>query len=254
MRLDIGAAMIERARDAAFLNRVLNDPKVRPFIAGFGDGDLDVTERLADPRFLPLVGEHGTFVCFRIFQGLWEVHTAVLPSGRGEWTRRFGEAGKRYMFTATDCAEILTRVPEGHAAAERLTHDMGFVHRFLTPRETEFCGEMVSCAVSSITIQDWAGDESVHYEKKGAAFHDWLNRQLPGEPHPLDPDHNAVVGVCLDMVAAGQIDKAICWYARWSMPARHPPIVLVGRDPPQIRFDAGVLTMQNGELRLDPCH
>lgn len=246
--------MIEIARDANFLNRVLNDPKVRPFIPGFGDEEIDLSNRMGEGNFLPLVGEHGCFLCFRIFQGLYEVHTAVLPQGRGDWTRRFADAGKRFMFTGTDAVEIMTRVPEGHEAAERLTHDVGFVHRFATPRETEFCGEMVSCAVSSITIQDWAADEQIHYAKKGAVFHEWLNRQIAGTPHEPDPDHNAVVGVCLDMVAAGQIEKAIFWYSRWAVPARHPPITLVGLNPPQIRFDAGVLTMRDGELRLDPCH
>ena len=236
-----------------FANAVLNDPSVRPDVADMGEGRIDVTSCIGNPNYLILGGENGVFFVVKLFEGIWEVHTAVLPQGRGEWALQFAQAGARHMFTATDCAEILTRVPEGHAAAAALTHKMGFRHQFWTPPECLFRGKRVPCAVSSLTLQDWSL-RVPETEEKGARFHDWLNRSLRGQPHDPDPDHNRVVGVALDMIYAGQIAKGLTWYNRWALTARHPPVTLVGADPLRIKFDAGLLTMQNGAISVEPCH
>lgn len=243
---------IERATSAERINAILNHPDVRPWVADTAEGPLDVSRQVADAGNVCLVGEHGAFFCFKFFPGTFEVHTQILPEGRGRWARDFALAGARYMFTATDAVEILTRVPEGHVAAAALARAMGFRVQFSTPPECLFRGKRVPCTIYALTIQDWALHES---EDDGARFHEWLNRQVSvGEPHDPDPDHNRIVSIALAMIKAGQVVKGVLWYNRWCAAARHEPIALLSLEPPRIRFDAGILTMEGGEIRFDPCH
>ncbi len=244
--------MIELAqtKDAAFFNRVLNHPAVRPDVADLGEGALDVSALVAQNSTTLLTGEHGGCILFRYYQGCHEVHTAVLPSGRGKWALELAKTVLHHMFTATDCVEVITRIPQGHIAAKALAEAVGFRHHFTTPPECLFRGERVPCHIYMLTLQDWAM-AAPGLEERGAQFHAWLNRQVSeGTPHADDPAHNRVVGVALDMLTAGNVSKAIVWYNRWSIAARHTLVSLVGENPPQIRFDAGILTFAEDGIRF----
>lgn len=246
--------MIERTTDAAAVNRILNHPVVRPWIAEMAEGEVDVSATVANPNNVCLLGEFGCFVCLKYDAGIYEVHTAVVPEGRGAWARSFAEHGSRYMFTATDAVEILTRVPAGHEAAKSLTERMGFRWQFDTLPECRFRGALVPVSIWSLTLQEWSV-RAAWIEAEGERFHEWLNRQVgEGEPHPVDPGHNRVVGATLAMFRAGMVQKGVAWYNRASIAARHKTIALLAADPPQIRFDAGILTMEDGNVRYAPCH
>jgi hypothetical protein len=77
-----------------------------------------------------------------------------------------------------------------------------------------------------------------------------MNGQLLGQPHAEDPDHDRIVGIAIDMFTSGRPAKAVVWYNRWAFAARHAPISLLGLEPPTVRFDAGVLTLVDGEIHL----
>jgi hypothetical protein len=242
--------MITRTTDAAFINSVLNDEAVRPWVADLGEGEIDITPIVENPANVCLVGEHGAFVCLKFFEGIYEVHSAVLSAGRGEWARRFAHAGAHYMFTATDAVEILTRVPEGHVAAAALIYSMGFTPQFKTPPECRFRGKLVPVSVYTLTLQDWSVKLAGPLAEKGRRLHEWMNSQIDGEPHAEDPDHNRIVGITFDMFKAGRAAKATVFYNRWAYAARHPPITLLSVDPPRIKFDAGELSIVDGQLCL----
>lgn len=243
---------IERATSAERINAILNHPDVRPWVADVAEGKLDVSAQVADVGNVCLVGEHGAFFCFKFFPGTYEVHTQILPEGRGKWARDFAVAGAHYMFTETDCVEILTRVPEGHVSAAALSRAMGFRVQFSTPPECLFRGKRVPCTIYALTLQDWSLSVS---EEQGAAFHEWLNQQVTvGQPHDPDPDHNRIVSIALDMIKGGQVMKGVIWYNRHAAACRHEPVALLSLDPVRVRFDAGILTMESGEIRFEPCH
>jgi hypothetical protein len=242
--------MIRRTTDAALINAILNHPDVRPDVADMGQGEIDISAAVGDPANVCLIGEYGAFVCFKFYEGCYEVHTQILPEGRGEWAVGFAKAGAKFMFTATDCVEILTRTPQGHIAAVALTRAMGFRQQFVTPPECLFRGQRVPAAIWSLTIQDWALRQD-HMAEEGARFHGWMGQRIDGVPHEPDPDHNRVVGISLAMIAGGQTAKAVVWYNRWAFAARHQPIRLLSLDPPRIAFDAGVLVLQDGRVVLE---
>jgi len=242
--------MIRRATDAEFLNRVLNHPEIRPWIADPSQGTLDMSAAVANPANVCLTGTHGVLFFFKYFDGYYEVHSQVLPEGRGEWAKEFAEQCVRFMFSATDCVEILTRVPQGHVAAAALTRAMGFRPQFVTPPECRFLGAMVRCSIHALSLADWVL-RAPGLAERGAEFHNWMNARIPGKAHGRDDDHNRMVGAALDMAMSGQVAKGVLWYNRYAFAARHKPVALINLDPVQIRFDAGVLTIENGEMRLE---
>jgi hypothetical protein len=229
---------------------VLNAPEVREYVADMGDGYIDISSIVENPSTVLLAGEHGIFLLSKYYEGAYEVHSAVLRQGRGVWAKRAAEAVLHFMFTQTDCIEVITRVPQGHIAAKALTEAVGFHHHFTTPPECLFRSEKVPCHVYLLILMDWAM-RAPGLEERGAQFHAWLNKQVTkGIPHDEDPAHNRVVGCALDMMMAGQIKKALIWYDRWALAARHPMISLVGENPPQVRFDAGILTFAEDGIRF----
>ena len=235
--------MLERTFDATRFNEIINDPSVRPYVADEGDGVLDLSLRVAIVDNVCLIGEHGAFLCFRYYPGCYEVHTQVLPSGRGAWAQAFALAGAQYMFTNTDCTELVTRVPERHLGALRLAVFAGFRHCFKTPPECRWCGELMSCFIMSMTLSEWASRPQDSLTQRGREFHEWLNACVPnGTPHVDDDEHNKIVGTCLSMIDGGEPVKAVLWYNRSAYAARHEPIKLLSIDPLKIQFDAGYLT------------
>src|SRR6266481_7406635 len=107
---------IERHFSAERINEVINDSSVRPWVAN-GSEVLDVAKHVGNRSHVLLMGEHGGCMFFKFLPGVYEVHTQVERAGRGEWTNALTAACARWMFTRTDCYEILTRVPHGHEPA-----------------------------------------------------------------------------------------------------------------------------------------
>lgn len=77
--------MLERSHDAARINAVVNHPEVRPHVGAPEIGELDLTELVERPEHWFLMGDHGGFMLSWSAPGVREVHTFVLPEGRGKW-------------------------------------------------------------------------------------------------------------------------------------------------------------------------
>lgn len=77
--------MITRSFDAARVNAVANDPAVRPGMGVVSAGDIDLSDAVACRRNLFLFGAHGGWSFIWSAPGVFEIHTTVLPEGRGVW-------------------------------------------------------------------------------------------------------------------------------------------------------------------------
>ncbi len=246
---------IVRATDAVRVNAVLNDYRVRPWVADEGEGDLDVSAGVADPRNVFLLGEHGG--CFFIWlqPGVYEVHTAVLPAGRGAWVRALTETVVWWMFTQTDAYEILTRVPAGHIAAKTAAEAQGLKYEFTRPGECLFLKKRRDLHVHGCRIQDWMARAPYWAAERGARFHDQLHAEaarlgITAPAHEDDPNHNAYVGACYDMVVGGQVKKGVALYNRWALVSRHAPIQLVTESPPRVKMDIGTLSFYPDSIEV----
>lgn len=81
-------AILSLTRDAARVNAVINHPDVRPYVGAPEAGYLDISRRMAEPENLFPFGEHGGFALIWTAPAEHEVHTYILPSGRGKWARQ----------------------------------------------------------------------------------------------------------------------------------------------------------------------
>lgn len=251
--------MIERHTTAAWLNTVINHAAVRPWVAP-GDERIDLTEAVSDARNILLMGEHGGCLFIEIGPGIYEVHTQVLPAGRGAWTRALSEACAHYLFTRTPAYEIVTRVPEGHVAAKAGALAQGFRHEFTREKEYLFRGALADIHIYGLRIQDWAARAPGMVEDG-----QWLHRRMYEEmarlgidepTHADDENHNRYAGVTLAMARGGQLVKAVLFYNRWVSLARHfrdgkpAHIALVSTDPPVIRFDLGLMRLAGDDIEV----
>lgn len=250
---------IARSFDPAAINAILNHPVVRPWVAD-AEGPIDISRQVTNRANVLLMGEYGGFFCFCLQPGVYEVHSQVLPAGRGKWMRAFAHAGACWMFTRTDAYEIVTRVPDGHIAAKALAMGAGMRHEFTRQKECLFRGELRDVHIYSFRVQDWLAT-APYLDVIGDWFHRRLNEEARRlgviEPaHGDDPQHNRVVGACWEMARQGQLAKAVLIYNRWAAVTRHATIGLVSADPPTIRMDLGLLRIKDGKdfevIRDDP--
>lgn len=77
--------MLGRVHDAALVNAIVNHPEVRPYVGAPEIGNLDVSELIARPEHWFLMGPHGGFMLAWSAPDVREVHTFILPEGRGRW-------------------------------------------------------------------------------------------------------------------------------------------------------------------------
>jgi len=103
------SAILSLSRDVAAINAAVNHPAVRPFV-GPGDDYADLTSIVERPENLFPLGDFGGFSFVWTAPRCREVHTFILPEGRGAWARqaaREGIALARENGTRT----LWTRVP-----------------------------------------------------------------------------------------------------------------------------------------------
>lgn len=245
---------VMRERDAGRINQILNNPAVRPWIAK-GDDAVDIHAAVADERNFALLGQWGACMCFMLQPGIYEVHTQVLPEGRGQWTNDLTASCARWMFTRTDSYEVLTRVPRGHVAAKAAALGQGMRYEFTRHNECVFRGRTVDVDIYALSIQAWVSgcDEMVEIGRK---FHDRLHDEavrigIENRAHEDDENHNRYVGAAVEMMRYGRVGKALSWYNRWASVCRHEPITVLQMSPPIVRIDHGlILTFRDGEMEV----
>jgi hypothetical protein len=79
------ALLLSLTRDAQAINAVVNHPGVRPFVGLPEMGELDLTPLVEREEHLFPFGEHGGFMLAWTAPATREVHTFILPEGRGRW-------------------------------------------------------------------------------------------------------------------------------------------------------------------------
>lgn len=221
--------MIRRTMDSALLNRVINDPSVRPHVVA-DDGIVDVTTVVQNPDNYALVTEHGGFILIRHEPGVYEVHSQFLPEGRGKHAVAAMREGFRYMFANTDCLEIVTKVCDDNLPADSFAKIAGFKHRF--SRENAWNGKRMS--YRAITIDDWAMTDPVA-RKAGQDFHERLEAEkvrrgsvLP--VHDEDQVHDRYVGAAY-LLFQHQPTKAVWFYNKWARFSGYATIELLSDRP-----------------------
>jgi hypothetical protein len=124
--------VIARSFDADRLNDLVNHPAIRPYVGGDPEAYLDLSHLIADDKNIALLGDHGGFFATWTAPHTYEVHTFILPEGRGRAAYELAREGRDYM-TSHGANHLWTRVQRGAENVKRFTLAAGF-----TP-----CGEQV---------------------------------------------------------------------------------------------------------------
>lgn len=116
--------MIARSYDGERLNELVNDPAIRPFVGGDGKSYIDLAAHLSAENYY-LSGEYGGFFCQWTAPQTYEIHTFVLPEGRGAWAAQFARAGRDFM-EGEGASHLWTRVEDGARNVKAFTLRAGF--------------------------------------------------------------------------------------------------------------------------------
>lgn len=237
---------VERTFDPTILNRVMNDPEVRPYL-GNGEVPLDVSAVVQNIDNFALVNPFGGFLFVKYAPGTYEVHTQFLPEYRGRLAYEAAQDGARFMFLETDCVEILTRCPDCNRPASVLTRLMGF--RKIFRRETCWPtpnGESCGVDYYVLTFDDWKAKDPIVLDS-GRRFHAELEAQGCHPNHPEDEAHDRAAGAAYEMFLRGNPHKPVVLYNRWAKLAGYQPIGLLSNSP--LVVDIGDAVLGIGKTR-----
>lgn len=121
--------MLTRSFDIEHINAVVNHPAVRPFVGG--EGHLDLSPVVEQHLNVFLMGEHGGFLLAWSAPNVHEIHTFILPQGRGAWA---SSAAQELITFARQSGDhlIWTKVPKDQKNVEVFTRRAGLKDTGLT--------------------------------------------------------------------------------------------------------------------------
>jgi hypothetical protein len=114
-----------RTVDAERINFLVNHPAVRPFIGGDPTTKLDLSAAVADTNNVFVEGKHGGFAFTWSAPCVYEVHTFILPEGRGAWAASFAQEARSYM-QRLGARHLWTRVHPDAVNVRSFTLKAGF--------------------------------------------------------------------------------------------------------------------------------
>jgi hypothetical protein len=247
---------VKRHFTAQHLNRIANHPTVRPWVGGVGE--LDLSDAVSNPANFVLLNERGGCFFENCGNGVFEVHTLFEPEGRGAEALHAVQDALHWMFTQTDCVELQTKVPAGNKGAlglVRAIHGREHFRRENAWRLPD--GQQVGIAFYALNIHEWAGrcDATKAY---GEWFHDKLEAAKIAqggttEIHDDDEAHDRYVGATVEMMLAGQVDKALWFYNRWARFAGYTQVRQVSTAPVLIDIQDAVISLKPNDFEVVLC-
>lgn len=234
---------MRRTLNPATINRAANLPDVRPWLGVPQMGDLDFAPLVGDAANVTLANDHGGFICHRIGEGLYEVHSVFAPEGRGR-LRAETARGQAFLFTATDCVRIVTKVPACNPRAAALARLSGFAEAFSRPDSWD-APDGSRCAVSfqELTLEAWVG-VCPGLPEEGAALAAMVG--LEGQ----DDFTLRTLGALALMLKSGTADKAAWLYGSRAAFGGLPPLSFLAVCPPVVALNGATLQAVSGRLEL----
>jgi hypothetical protein len=238
-------ARIGREQHARRINRIANDPSVYPLVKAHLDGMLDFTFAVQDhENTILLMSQHGGILFSRVSPGIYEAHPMVLPEGRGKWAGDLGRAAMHWMFTRTDCLEILAPAPVGNPLAGAYARSLKMRPAFLTAPYMPLDGKLVPVQVYAMTLQEWI-EQAPGLVERGEWVEHTLNRlglRLTEQPDAAALSH---IGLTFECFLNGAVPKGVVFHGRWAKVSGYQPCQLVSIDPPAIAFKGGTVVIQD---------
>ena len=100
---------MHRSKNADFINKLVNDPSIRPTAGGDGVSYIDFSPNF--DNIISLEDEGGAWVFEKESQDVYEGHYFFLPKFRGKYALDFGRKALKYMFGIIGAKRIIGRAP-----------------------------------------------------------------------------------------------------------------------------------------------
>lgn len=252
----ITAVEVVRDPGAAVINRIVNNPEVRPFIGVPEMGEVDMSTLVGNPRNCNLIGEHGGMLAVQHLNGIYEIHTHVLKSGRGAWAIGMVKAALHHLFTRENAVEVLTKVPKGNIAARAMVRVFGGTYEATIPAGwNSATGEPIDADVYARTIQEWARS-APELVTRGAWVMDRIRKgvsAISGMSSPPVPKvdltgESLAFGLLYEMIIGGQFEKAGFFFNRWASYRGAMPVSFLTVDPVTLTFGPLMVIVRGGDV------
>jgi hypothetical protein len=245
--------MLRRTLTNERLNIIANLPEILPLIGGKPGEELDLTPLVANPRNFTLEadGVGGGFILQRMDEaGTYELHT-LFPPGEARGKAFFSHAREmfRFMFTRTDCVEIVTKCPDNNDGARMAANIVGMRERF---RREDAWAEGVGISYRVFSVDDWLIRDG-EVRRVGREFHDVIEaaKKAAGSELPVhaeDEAHDRAVGAALLMSWGGYFLKGVGFYNRWARLAGYAEIQPV--NDLLVDIQDGIVALQGGRAEV----
>lgn len=250
------AVTITRHTDAKFLNKVANDPSVYPWVRGPLEGELDLTPLVENVNNVLLMGEHGGMMFIGKQYGQYEIHTQILPAGRGVWCQEFTKQALRWMFTKTSAMELFSRVPKGNLGALALVRANHMVRELRIDRGWIYDGKSVPADVYSMQFQDWLRRSDS--TKTGHWFvsrmeSEYKNHGVTMDFGSLSEEYLNHIGAAVEMIFGGQKEKGVVFYNRWANMVGINPLKIVTASPLVIDCEGALIKFRSNDFWIMSC-
>lgn len=250
----IPVSLVRRSFDAKEINAIFNDPSVFPMLALPGSASIDVAPLVADERNVFLIAEGGVISFAWHDVNTYQVHTGFKKGFRGSNAIRASRAAYRWMFTHTDCFELLTLVPGNNPAAALFCRLVGATFEFERKAIWPTPDGDVGVSFWSFRYDDWIR-KTPELMLSGREFHSRLEAEFSRhdrweEQHADEDCHDLHVGACAEMIYAGQLDKAISLYNRWARFAGYGELALISRSPAVIDIGNALLQIAEDSFKV----
>lgn len=248
---------LTRISDPARLYRIAHHPDVFPWIKGPYDIDIVLDTVVSNPDCYALLGQYGFSLYAKLGPGIYEAHNAVLPEGRGRWTLQMAKTALHWMFTRTDCTEIITKCPLDNLAAIAGARAVGGQCEFTTRPIWPGVSGPIGLGIYTLPIQRWV-EGAKDLIQRGQDFHDQLRLEywrlgVSHELHESDPLHDKYVGMACDMIEGNQLYKAVLYYNRWAIFSGYELIGVKSLDPLVIDIGEALLAVKDGSFEVLSC-
>lgn len=217
-------SLLKFSENCDFLNGIANHPDIFPKIALKGQSTIDLS-----PIWRDCIGmecAEGGFVFHFIGDGMYEVHTLMHS---GSHVLSCAKEAMWRIFCATDCTELVSRVPAANRAANLLARKAGLKHRYKIPWGWNGLHSRSDCDHFGITLWDWIiGND--YLKKIGDSFHERLEAVIGELSHPHDEAHNAFVGFVNSCLLFKNTAKGVFQYNKWAIVSGYEPINFDGEN------------------------
>lgn len=239
------------------ISRVCNHPSVRPYLGGDTDIPLDLAHIFDDARNVTLTCDGFYAMYCLVIPGHYEIHTMVDPGNKPDNTVAAACATLEYMFTKTDCIEVITRVPDGNRSARRLAEAAGMKMETRVSRGWVVNGSVEECDILTLPLTSWMANAD-GLETYGEEFHRQIDEACTRagavrDAHPEDRNHDRYAGATFEMIRGGQMEKAVVAYNRWAGIAGYKPVVPLSKVPPIIHIGDMAVRVYENQLEVVKC-